>query len=43
MIRALADARYDDNIGVIGSLGAGDKRCLPGGDQKVRVIVAAMS
>lgn len=36
MIRALADARYDDNIGVIILTGAGDKAFCSGGDQKVR-------
>ncbi len=33
---ALADARYDDNIGVIILTGAGDKAFCSGGDQKVR-------
>lgn len=36
MIQALADARYDDNIGVIILTGAGDKAFCSGGDQKVR-------
>lgn len=36
MIQALADARYDDNIGVIILTGAGDKAFCAGGDQKVR-------
>lgn len=36
MIQALADARYDDNIGVIVLTGAGDKAFCAGGDQKVR-------
>ena len=36
MIQALADARYDDNVGVIILTGAGDKAFCAGGDQKVR-------
>lgn len=36
MIQALADARYDDNIGVIVLTGEGDKAFCAGGDQKVR-------
>jgi naphthoate synthase len=36
MIQALADARYDDNIGVIILTGEGDKAFCAGGDQKVR-------
>jgi naphthoate synthase len=36
MIQALADARYDDNIGVIVLTGEGDKAFCSGGDQKVR-------
>ena len=36
MIQALADARYDDNIGVIILTGEGDKAFCSGGDQKVR-------
>ncbi len=36
MIRALADARYDDNIGVIVLTGEGEKAFCAGGDQKVR-------
>ncbi|HCN5559693.1 TPA: 1,4-dihydroxy-2-naphthoyl-CoA synthase, partial [Escherichia coli] len=36
MIQALADARYDDNVGVIILTGAGDKAFCSGGDQKVR-------
>ena len=36
MIQALADARYDDNVGVIILTGEGDKAFCAGGDQKVR-------
>jgi naphthoate synthase len=36
MIDALANARYDDGIGVIILTGAGDKAFCSGGDQKVR-------
>ena len=36
MIQALADARYDDNIGVIVLTGEGEKAFCAGGDQKVR-------
>ena len=36
MIQALADARYDDNIGVIVLTGEGEKAFCSGGDQKVR-------
>ena len=36
MIQALADARYDDNIGVIILTGEGDKAFCSGGDQRVR-------
>lgn len=36
MIQAMADARYDDNVGVIILTGAGDKAFCSGGDQKVR-------
>ncbi|VTN10550.1 1,4-Dihydroxy-2-naphthoyl-CoA synthase [Raoultella terrigena] len=36
MIQALADARYDDNIGVIILTGEGDLAFCAGGDQKVR-------
>ena len=42
MIQALADARYDDNIGVIILTGAGDKAFCSGGDQKCVVITAAI-
>ncbi len=36
MIQALADARYDDNIGVIVLTGEGEKAFCADGDQKVR-------
>ena len=36
MIRALEDARYDDQVGVVILTGAGDKAFCSGGDQKVR-------
>ncbi len=36
MIQALADARYDDSIGVIILTGEGEKAFCSGGDQKVR-------
>lgn len=36
MIQALADARYDDNIGTIVLTGEGEKAFCSGGDQKVR-------
>ena len=36
MIQALADARYDDTIGVIILTGEGEKAFCSGGDQKVR-------
>ncbi|ANM76429.1 1,4-Dihydroxy-2-naphthoyl-CoA synthase [Serratia marcescens] len=36
MLDALANARYDDGIGVIILTGAGDKAFCSGGDQKVR-------
>lgn len=36
MLQALADARYDDGIGVIVLTGAGDKAFCAGGDQKIR-------
>src|SRR5471030_2369183 len=36
MIRAMDDARHDDNIGVIVLTGEGDKAFCAGGDQKVR-------
>ncbi len=36
MIQALADARYDDSVGVIILTGEGDKAFYAGGDQKVR-------
>lgn len=36
MIQALADARYDDSIGVIVLTGEGEKAFCSGGDQKVR-------
>ncbi|WP_411898713.1 enoyl-CoA hydratase-related protein, partial [Salmonella enterica] len=36
MMQALADARSDDNVGVINLNGEGDKAFCAGGDQKVR-------
>lgn len=36
MIRALADARYDEKVGVIILTGAGDEAFCSGGDQKIR-------
>lgn len=42
MIQALADARYDDNIGVIILTGAGDKRSAPVVTRKYVVITAAI-
>lgn len=42
MIQALADARYDDNIGVIILTGAGDKAFCPVVTRKCVVITAAI-
>ncbi|CRK85878.1 1,4-Dihydroxy-2-naphthoyl-CoA synthase [Candidatus Providencia siddallii] len=36
MIKALSDARYDDQIGVIILTGAGEKSFCSGGDQRIR-------
>ena len=36
ILDALADARFDDSVGVVILTGAGDKAFCSGGDQKVR-------
>lgn len=42
MIQALADARYDDNIGVIVLTGEGEKAFAPAAIRKFAVITAAI-